>query len=172
MSSAPLPTGTITRAGGAPSCSRISSADRLVAVELRRLGAVLEERQLVRRRVLARQLLRLVEVGADVAQLGPEPLEQLELGLARLLRARRPPLACPSRSAAQAVAAPWLPVEAVTTPSAPAARKLSSAGSAPRHLNAPSSCTSSRFRNSGRPSDERGRRLLERGGQVGHCRRY
>ena len=62
----------------------------------------------------------------------------------------------PVRFAAQALAAPWLPVEAVTTPSAPPARNASSAGSAPRHLNAPSSCTSSRFRNSGLPSASAG----------------
>src|SRR4051812_26087896 len=59
----------------------------------------------------------------------------------------------PVRSAAHAVAAPWLPVDAVTTASAPPARYFSSAGSAPRHLKAPSSCTSSRLRNRGRPSD-------------------
>ena len=74
-------------------------ADRLVAVELRRLGAVLEERQLVRRRVLAGQLLRLVEIAADPVQLRPQPLEQPELGLARLFRARTPPPA--SRGAPQ-----------------------------------------------------------------------
>src|SRR4051812_49378301 len=62
----------------------------------------------------------------------------------------------PVRSAAHAVAAPWLPVDAVTTASAPAARYFSSDGSAPRHLKAPSSCTSSRFRNSGRPPDSSG----------------
>ena len=45
----------------------------------------------------------------------------------------------PARDAAHADAAPWFPVEAVTTAECPAARYSSIAGSAPRHLNAPSS---------------------------------
>ena len=52
--------------------------------------------------------------------------------------------AIPSRTAAQAVAAPWLPVDAVTTVVAPRLRYWASVGSAPRHLNAPNSCSSSR----------------------------
>src|SRR6266545_611721 len=48
----------------------------------------------------------------------------------------------PRRRAAHAVAAPWLPVDAVTTTSG---RLVSSTATAPRHLNAPSSCSSSRF---------------------------
>src|SRR5919108_5540980 len=62
----------------------------------------------------------------------------------------------PIRWAAHAVAAPWLPVEAVTTASAPRPRNASRVGRAPRHLKAPSSCTSSRFRKSGRPSASSG----------------
>src|SRR5687767_13823646 len=58
----------------------------------------------------------------------------------------------PVRCAAHAVAAPWLPVEAVTTADAPRSRYASSDGSAPRHLNAPSSCRSSRFSSSRRPA--------------------
>ena len=54
----------------------------------------------------------------------------------------------PSVRAAHAVAAPWFPVDAVTT--SPPCR--SSVGSAPRHLNAPSSCVSSRLRSSVRPA--------------------
>ena len=46
-------------------------ADRRVAVELRRLGAVLEERLTHARRVLDRLLLRLVEVGAGLDDLAP-----------------------------------------------------------------------------------------------------
>src|SRR6187200_1864580 len=59
--------------------------------------------------------------------------------------------ASPSCAAAHAVAAPWFPVDAVTTPGAPAALYAASAGSAPRHLNAPSSCVSSRLRYRVRP---------------------
>src|SRR5262245_49285614 len=55
----------------------------------------------------------------------------------------------PRRRAAHAVAAPWLPVDAVTT-SLP---QRSSVGSAPRHLKAPSSWTSSRLRKT--PSSQR-----------------
>ena len=61
-------------------------ADGLVAVELGGLRAVLEERQLVRLRVLFGEVLRVVQVRADPVQLSTELLEQAELGLARLLR--------------------------------------------------------------------------------------
>ncbi len=57
----------------------------------------------------------------------------------------------PSLAAAHADAAPWFPVDAVTTVVCPASRKACIAGSAPRHLNAPSSCSSSRFSHTSRP---------------------
>ena len=131
------------------------AADRLVAVELRRLRAVLEERELVRRGVLARQLLRLVEVGADPVKLRPQPLEQRQLGLARLLGHEHhgphpEPLGRPG--ARGAVVAGGGRDDALGAPT----RKPSSAGSAPRHLNAPSSWASSRFSNSARPPSDGG----------------
>ena len=55
------------------------AADRRVALELGRLGAVLEEGQPVALGVGARGVLGLVHVGAGVAQLGAELLEQVEL---------------------------------------------------------------------------------------------
>ena len=95
------------------------AADRVVAVELRRLGAVLEEREPALGGELAREVLRRVEVVADLVQLGAELLEPGRPS-ARLASAGTNTIArMPVRCAAQAVAAPWLPVEAVTTASVP-----------------------------------------------------
>ncbi len=61
-------------------------ADRRVAVELRLLGAVLEERLTNARRILGRLLLGLVDVGAGLDDLSPEPRQLSELRAARLPR--------------------------------------------------------------------------------------
>ena len=128
--------------------------DRRVALELRQLRPVLEERQPARVRERPRLLLGLVEVGARETQLGAEPLDVSQLRRLAPSGAKTNAVR-PSRAAAHAVAAPWLPVDAVTTASAPRSRKLTSAGSAPRHLNEPSSCMSSRFRKTSRPPQAR-----------------
>jgi hypothetical protein len=61
-------------------------ADRLIAVELRGLGAVLEEERLVLRGVRARSGLRFIHVGAGAIELGALRLNQRNLRGTRLLR--------------------------------------------------------------------------------------
>ncbi len=138
MMSAPLPTGTITVAGGRPSCRRISSPiasypsncagsapssknGRSFAVACSRARSFDSSRSAPTECSSAPSCSRI----ATFASLDPSGTNTT----ARM----------PVRSAAHAAAAPWLPVEAVTTASAPPARYFSSAGRAPRHLKAPSS---------------------------------
>ncbi len=95
--------------------------DCTVALVLGHLGAVLEERQAVRIGVAACLVLRRVEIRSDQLNLASELLDEGDLRLRRALRCvderlQAEPLGCP------AVAAPWLPVDAVTTASAPASR--------------------------------------------------
>ena len=81
--SAPFPTGTTTAAGGSPAPVEDLVPDRRVAVVLRLLGAVLEERKPSRSARALGHLLRLVEVGALEAKIGAE------LSIRSELRARR-----------------------------------------------------------------------------------
>ena len=98
--SAPLPTGTTTAAGGSGSWSRISSAIDAVALELRRLDAVLEERNVRLGGETLALVLGEVEVGADQPDLGAEPVDQGEL------RERRAGRRVDHRAQAQPLARP------------------------------------------------------------------
>ena len=98
------------------------SRDRPVALVLLPLGAVLEERDAVALRIRLAAVLDRVEVACAEPDFAAQPLDVRELRLRSLPRARTRPHAVPSCFAAHAVAAPWFPVEAVYTASAPSAR--------------------------------------------------
>ena len=120
IASAPFPTGTTTAAGGSGELVEQLVADRLVAVELRRLGAVLEEEQAVARGVARAPPPSPRPCRRRRVELGALLLDQRDLCRARARAGRRRSRGCPPRFAAHAVAAPWLPVDAVTTTSGPA----------------------------------------------------
>ena len=136
-------------------------ADRRVALELSRLRAVLEERQPARARAWRRAASLASSTSAPTWR-SSAPSAPSSSSFAWLTcsgtytTARRP-----TRCAAQAVAAPWLPVEAVTTSVAPAPGSAAATGSAPRHLNAPSSCGVLALQQQPPPGGQRGRGFLE-----------
>ena len=113
--SAPFPTGTTTAAGVLAELVEELVADRRVALVLRGLGAVLEERHAAPRRLGLPELLGLVHVGALAPDLGAEALDVGELRRARLFGDEDDGARARAAAAAHAVAAPWLPVDAVTT---------------------------------------------------------
>ena len=78
IASAPFPTGTTTAAALRKVVEQLL-ADRLVAVELRSLGAVLEEERVVFCGVRSSTGFRLVHVGAEPIQLGALCLDQRDL---------------------------------------------------------------------------------------------
>ena len=109
-----------------PACDRswsaISAADRAVALVLGGLEAVLEERQAVRLGERGDRVLRCRRSRRRPAcKSAPSGLDPSELRLRGAARGRRRSHCSPSSRAAHAVAAPWFPVEAVTTVVAPRA---------------------------------------------------
>ena len=143
-SSAPLPVGTHGR-GRLLQLVEELVADRGVAVELGRLGAVLEERDASPLGFRAGELLGLVHVRAFAAQLRAQRLDPGELGRARLFGDED------ERREAELLRGPRgrgavVPGRGRDDLGRPAAWYSRRTGSAPRHLNAPSSCVSSRFR--------------------------
>ena len=110
------------RPGGRPSCADDLRADSRVALELCGLGAVLEQRQAARGRVGGRALLGVVEV-ARLRGAAPRRARRSARSSSRTpARDEDDRRAGRARAAAQAVAAPWLPVDAVTTAVAPRCR--------------------------------------------------
>ena len=85
IASAPFPTGTTTAAGSGKLVEQLV-ADRLVAVELRRLSTVLEEECVVLGGICPRRGFGFVHVGAYSIQLGALRLDQRHLRRTRLLR--------------------------------------------------------------------------------------